>query len=733
VRILVATDQWFPDTFGGVARVATASAQELATRGHHVEVLAPRRGRRGEVSCEAGVVLHRVLPRNALPKTVTDAIATYAAARRRRGEFDVLLAHAVTTACGLLAAKLDAPLVLAFHSSDLLEIRFRRERSGLGYRLRSYALEPLVGHMEKAAIREARRVVVLSRFTRGLLLRRDPRAAGRAVVIGAGVDLVRFSPRDRGEARRRLGLADDGRPLLVTVRRLELRMGLEELLRAVAELVRAQPVRLAVIGDGSLRPQLERVARRLKLTDSVSFLGRVADDELPDWYRAADLFVLPTVAYEGFGLVTAEALASGTPVVGTAIGATPELLEPLDERLLVAEATPAALADGIRSGLAIADAELREACRVYACSRFSWEQAVARLEDALSAAARTGRLEPERAPAVYATGELRSGTRALAKELVYLAVRASGLAWLVRTLVGRRRVAILVYHHPRPETFERHLRYLRKVANLISLDELVDALALRDFSRLPPRSVVLTIDDGHRSNRELLDVLARHGVVPTIFLCSQIVATRRGFWWTPLNLPERRRLMRLDDRGRLRELAERYGLSPEDERATPEALSADEVGDLRRCVDFEAHTRFHAVLPRCGESEAALEIAGSKQELETLLGRPCRHFAYPYGAYGPRERRLVREAGFASARTTDIGWNGVDADPFRLKVLGIDDAASVTALAAHLAGIQLVWCLLRGIAARWRTRRANDRAVGADEDAPAGEPVEVLPREGSLP
>ena len=295
----------------------------------------------------------------------------------------MLLAHVVSTACGLLAARLDAPLVLAFHSSDPLEIQFRRERTGLGYRLRSYALEPLVALMEATAIRNARRVVVLSRFTRGLLLRRDPSVAGRAVVIGAGVDLVRFSPGDQGEARRRLGLDEDGPPLLLTVRRLEVRMGVEELLHAVAEVLRTQPLRLAVIGDGSLRPHLERVARRLGLAQAVSFLGRVADEKLPDWYRAADLFVLPTVAYEGFGMVTVEALACGTPVVGTPVGATPELLEALDPRLVSASAEAGDLAAAIADGLGLAGDEFRRRCRAYACERYAWEPVVERWEAAL--------------------------------------------------------------------------------------------------------------------------------------------------------------------------------------------------------------------------------------------------------------------------------------------------------------------------------------------------------------
>lgn len=292
-------------------------------------------------------------------------------------------------------------------------------------------------------------------------------------------------------------------------------------------------------------------------------------------------------------------------------------------------------------------------------------------------------------------GSLRRHARALAKETLYALVRASGLARLVQRLVGPSRVGILVYHHPRPEVLDRHLRYLRTVGHAVPLDTLVEALRRRDFSRIPPRSVVVTIDDGHRSNRELLDVLARHGVVATIFLCTRIVGTRRRFWWTALDPSETRRLMRVPNSERERHLRERLGLAPEDEVEERQALSFEELAEMAQLADFEPHTRFHPILPLCDETECRKEIVGSKRDLERLLGRPCRHFAYPNGAHTEREVEIVRAAGFASARTIEHGWNGVDTDPYRLKVLGIDDTASINALAAHLAGVGVLRDLLR--------------------------------------
>jgi glycosyltransferase involved in cell wall biosynthesis len=144
---------------------------------------------------------------------------------------------------------------------------------------------------------------------------------------------------------------------------------------------------LALVGSGAIGPQLERVARDLGVAARVRFPGRVSDAALLDWYRAADLFVLPTVAYEGFGMATAEALAAGTPVVGTPVGATPELLRPIDPDLVAAAADGRALADAIERGLAKAGPELSARCRDYASEVLAWQIVIQRWESEIAAAA----------------------------------------------------------------------------------------------------------------------------------------------------------------------------------------------------------------------------------------------------------------------------------------------------------------------------------------------------------
>ena len=166
-------------------------------------------------------------------------------------------------------------------------------------------------------------------------------------------------------------------------------MGIDRLLRALP-LLGGDDATLVVVGSGSLAGDLPRLAADLAVAERVLFVGPVSDDvRLADWYRAADLFVLPTTAYEGFGMATVEALASGTPVVGTAIGATPELLAPLDPRLVAPTAEPEALAAAIADALGFASTEdFAALCRAQTEERFGLANAVAAWEEALEEARR---------------------------------------------------------------------------------------------------------------------------------------------------------------------------------------------------------------------------------------------------------------------------------------------------------------------------------------------------------
>jgi glycosyltransferase involved in cell wall biosynthesis len=208
----------------------------------------------------------------------------------------------------------------------------------------------------------------------------------RFVLVPGGVDLDRFRPvPDRHGLRRRIGVPPG--LLLFTLRRLVPRMGLEDLIRAVGRLPdHPVPVHLWVGGTGPEAGRLGRLAEA-EGRGRVRLLGRVGEDDVPDLYAAADIFVLPSRDLEGFGLVTLEALASGTPVIATPIGANPEVLSGLDPDLLPAGTGPEAIAERLVEAQAgrWCDLVFRMKCRLYAETRFGWDRAIDRLEDLFAA------------------------------------------------------------------------------------------------------------------------------------------------------------------------------------------------------------------------------------------------------------------------------------------------------------------------------------------------------------
>ncbi len=119
------------------------------------------------------------------------------------------------------------------------------------------------------------------------------------------------------------------------------------LLRAFARVVEKEPdLTLTLVGDGPLRKGHETLAQELGLNGSISFLGWKDRAEVGDLLRQCDLFVLPSRS-EPFGIVIIEAMACGKPVVASAVGGIPEIIQQGENGILVEPDDPAALADAI--------------------------------------------------------------------------------------------------------------------------------------------------------------------------------------------------------------------------------------------------------------------------------------------------------------------------------------------------------------------------------------------------
>ena len=279
--------------------------------------------------------------------------------------------------------------------------------------------------------------------------------------------------------------------------------------------------------------------------------------------------------------------------------------------------------------------------------------------------------------------------RRFLKNVIASVIWLSGMPFLIREWLCRDKVAILMYHDAEPVVFRKHLAYLSRHYTIISLDKLVDAIYQSDFSQLPPKSVVITIDDGHAGNFALLPIFKAFGFRPTLYVCTQLINTHRHFWFNIAGISKRdkEQLKRTTNAERLARLKQAADFEPEKEFPERQALNLVELTAMASHVDFQPHTQFHPILPQCTATECEQEILGSKRDLERLLGGTCNHFSYPNGDYSERELAVVTAAGFRSARTTDIGWNTVRTAPYQLKVIPMTDDAGPTLFRAELSGI----------------------------------------------
>ena len=240
------------------------------------------------------------------------------------------------------------PHVASFHTLGEAKIRARPEENESIVRIRS----------ERDTLHRADRIVAVSEHERGNMIDFYEAPGDRIQVIPCGVDMDVFKPMPKDEARRELGLGDEN--VLLYVGRVQPLKGPELLLESVARLGLDEGVKVLIVGGDVTGDEevtkVRRLAGELGIDHLVSFEGTVPHKRLVHYYNAADLCVVPSF-YESFGLVAAEAMACGTPVVATAVGGLPETVKDGLNGSLIRDRNPEALAEKI--SLLLNDVRLR--------------------------------------------------------------------------------------------------------------------------------------------------------------------------------------------------------------------------------------------------------------------------------------------------------------------------------------------------------------------------------------
>jgi len=270
------------------------------------------------------------------------------------------------------------------------------------------------------------------------------------------------------------------------------------------------------------------------------------------------------------------------------------------------------------------------------------------------------------------------------KNLSIKLFRYSGLPALVRFLFQRKKVTIIYYHNITPDAFDNHIAFLKKRYSIISLQ---DYLANRT-SHLKYR-LIITFDDGHAGNYNLLPVLQKHNIQITIFLTSGLIDTKRHFWFLLKGLDQttKAKLKTIGDTERLDQLMKMFDFSDTKEYSTAEALGMNQINAMKRFVDFQSHSVTHPCLPLCSDEKSETEIKVSKFQLEELLGTQINSLALPNGDYSKREFAICMDAGYKCVLTADFGFNTNANNNFILKRISTNDTKNIHELALRVTGV----------------------------------------------
>ena len=296
--------------------------------------------------------------------------------REQRIDYRVVHSHYWLSGCAgqVFAEEHDIPHAVTFHTLGLIKMQSRAGEAEPERRQ----------HAERALMASARRIIAFSSHERdamATLYGADPR---RIILAPCGVDLSLFRPMEQEMARGILGL--NGEKVILYVGRLEPLKGPELLLRLAAHLDSGEKIRMLVVGGGPGEleevDRLRSLAKTLNVDEVFDFVGMVDQGDLPVYYNAADVCVVPSY-YESFGLTALESMACGTPVVASRVGGLPNVVQHGRTGYLQSWRCPEAFADSLE--MIVSSPSLQQsmgrAARLRAES-MGWDRVAAQISDA---------------------------------------------------------------------------------------------------------------------------------------------------------------------------------------------------------------------------------------------------------------------------------------------------------------------------------------------------------------
>jgi glycosyltransferase involved in cell wall biosynthesis len=338
-RICLVT-HYFPPHKGGIEQVSYEQSKRLTEMGYQIDVLTSKYEGRNMNPLE-GITIHHypslnVAKRFGVPYPII-SFKAYKTFMKLISKCDLVHAHGhvymASYLAGMVAKKCKKPFIVTQHNTFIDYKSFLNIVEQLN--------DQFIG---KSVLKNADRIATVSKETKKYVLRLGADKT-KTQVIYNGVDTDFFRPVNKTQSREKLGLPKN-RKIVLSVRRLVYKNGLDTLIESVPHVARNRPdVLFVVAGKGPSRKLIEDRIKELGISQNIKLAGFVPDELLPVYYDAADIFMLPSASGEGLPLVLLEAMACGVPVIATAVGGTPEILEHMKNGVLVPPMNPEAMAE----------------------------------------------------------------------------------------------------------------------------------------------------------------------------------------------------------------------------------------------------------------------------------------------------------------------------------------------------------------------------------------------------
>ncbi|MBE9234877.1 glycosyltransferase family 4 protein [Anabaena aphanizomenioides LEGE 00250] len=365
--ILTLGTGWFPKTPGGLERYIYELTQKLAINKDRIELCGVGLPDAKNTPIQSNIQLNNLAsPDSQIWKRLWSIRTNFQ--KTRLYQPDAINLHFALYSFPILdLLPKEVPITFNFHGPWASESKEEEVNKKLSIWMKKQLIE-------KNTYNRCDRFIVLSQAFGNILHQQYQVPWHKIHIIPGGVDINHFQYNlSRLTARKQLGWPTD-RPILFTSRRLVYRMGIDKLLQALAIIKPTIPdIWLAIAGRGHIQNLLQQQVIELGLENNVKFLGFLPDEQLPIAYQAANLTVMPSQSFEGFGLAIVESLACGTPVLCTPVGGMPEILQGFAPDLITDSITVDSIADKLEQAmLRKIILPSREECRNYAVKNYDW-------------------------------------------------------------------------------------------------------------------------------------------------------------------------------------------------------------------------------------------------------------------------------------------------------------------------------------------------------------------------